>query len=142
MDASASELKRARRLLIQVKVAPSHKDAFETQYAAATGARPHGQALIVEKRRDGKKINCEIWFDSEAMVATNLKALGYSVSEFQRGEFNHLVDSEPLFWKLVRNGFRIGENQTDSRTAPQIATQPAAEPQPAAASPAPMLVFK
>jgi len=109
MDVTASELNKSTTLLIQVKVAPIHQQTFAEKYAEATGSRPQGQAFIVEKRRDGRKLNCEIWFTAPEGVASNLKILGFPVQDFCKGEFKYLVDSEALFWKLVRNGFRIGQ---------------------------------
>ena len=111
MDVTATELSRATTLLIQVKVAPSARDDFASKYREATGTKPQGEAFIVEKRRDGRKLNCEIWFSAPETVAGNLKMLGYEPTDFQKGDFKYLVDSEALFWKLVRNGFRIGQRQ-------------------------------
>ena len=109
MDCTAQEISQSSNLLLQVKVAPIHADTFNQKYSEATGSKPHGQAFIVEKRKDGRKINCEVWFTAPERVVRNLEALGFKASYFQRGEFSYMIDSEQLFWKLVRNGFRIGQ---------------------------------
>jgi hypothetical protein len=109
LDCTAQEMKRATTVLVQVKVAPSIKEEFSQKYTEATGARPQGEAFICEKRRDGRKANYEVWFAADETVAKNLAMLGYSVQPFLKGEFTHMVDDERLFWKLVRNGYRIGQ---------------------------------
>jgi hypothetical protein len=111
MDCSAAEMKKATNLLIQVKVAPSIRDTFSRQYGEATGSRPAGQSFICEKRRDGKRANYEIWFSAPETTVRNLEILGFKPQYFQQGDFTHLIDDERLFWKLIRNGFRIGQQQ-------------------------------
>ena len=109
LDCTAQEMKQASTVLIQVKVAPSVADTFAAKYREATGMKPSGQQYIVEKRRDGKKADYEIWFAAEEKTASNLRILGYQVQSFLKGEFTHMVEDERLFWKLVRNGYRIGQ---------------------------------
>ena len=118
MDCTAQEMKRASTVLIQVKVAPSAKEDFAAKYLEAAGEHPHGQQYIVEKRRDGRKANYEVWFAADEGVAKNLQMLGYAVQPFLKGEFTHMVDDERLFWKLIRNGYRIGQ----VRQAPALET--------------------
>jgi hypothetical protein len=109
MDASASEFEKSDRVLLQAEVAPRKQAEFESKYQAACGSRPCGQSYIRELPREPKGIRLQVWFNAPESSVGNLAMLGYKVAAFHKGEYRYMVESEELFWKLVRNGYKVGE---------------------------------
>jgi len=105
-------LLQSTAILVQTEVHTRCKPEFELKYKEMTGQKPSGQSYL-ENKKPG--VVCQISFSASEIVAKNLQVFGYKVAEFHNGEFRFCVESEPLFWKLVRNGFRIGENQNEAR---------------------------
>jgi hypothetical protein len=60
-------------------------------------------------------LEARIYFDGPALVVESLRGLGYHVEDRAGGgyksDYRYRINSQTLFWKLVRHGYRLGENR-------------------------------
>jgi hypothetical protein len=108
MDSSAEAMKKATHLNLQVDVHPADQPAFCKKYTEETGKKA---TRLFPRSKRGSQF--AIFFKAPELTAQNLRMLGFTVTDCQRGEFNYAVEgssAERLFWKLSRNGFPIGES--------------------------------
>jgi hypothetical protein len=112
MDTSAKMMLECTEVLIQAEVHQRLKPEFESKYWETAGSKPCGQSY-----HDNKKPCAvfQVYFNGPKVLAANLRVFGFAVEEFQHGQFQYCVSSETLFWKLIRNGFRLGENQSEAK---------------------------
>ena len=109
MDCSASQFSGCERVVLQAEVSVRHQDSFKSEYERVTGARAKGESYLPTENRETRQAPIlSVYFSGTDAVVGNLRALGFVVQEFQRGEFRHCVVGEKLFWCLVRNGYRLG----------------------------------
>ncbi len=124
MNCSSAEMTKCRDVLIQVECDQKNRHAFETAYSAITGKAPKGDSFVVlsslkgefrEQFKNGVRI--QVYFNAPEVVPANLRALGIDVTRFCGGEFQYCCSDQAFFWKLVRDGFRIGTYQTQPAMA-------------------------
>ena len=97
-------------MTLQVEIATKHVADFAARYLELVGKRPSGESYIVVDSRETRKAPIlSVFFTAASPAAiSNLRALGYEVADFQRGEFSHAIVGGAAFWKLVANGYRVG----------------------------------
>ena len=132
MDSSASQFCGCGKVTLQAEVSARHVSAFSERYSGLVGRRPSGESFIpTENRETHKAPILSVFFSgASAFAVGNLRAMGFAVSEFQKGEFGHAVVGEKLFWTLIRNGYRIG---SQAGIKPPVVAKVAAPASPVAA---------
>lgn len=114
MDTSAKMLlTECTNVLVQVEVHPKFKAEFQQKHLDLTGRKLCGQSFLENAKL--VRCDCTVWFRGSDTVANNFRMLGYQVDEFHRGEFNFCARGEKLFWLLARNGFSVGDNQSEAK---------------------------
>jgi len=102
------------RLLLEAEVAPTSESEFVQQYAAITGEDPRRSGYM-QQQPNKWGIEARIYFDCEDWVCDSMRKLGYTVEDRPgggyRAEFAYRINSQELFWHLVRHGYRLGENE-------------------------------
>ena len=108
-----STYSRFVRLLLEVEVSPQSASDFANKYGVLTGESARTSPYYqVQPNKWG--LEARIYFDAPDVVVENLRMLGHHVELRDgggyRADFAYRVNSEQLFWTLVRHGYRLGEN--------------------------------
>jgi hypothetical protein len=114
MDASAELFIQVDNMYMEVEMPTKDLADFSWKYnMTGCGILPRDFVLL----RDTQHSNCcRIYFNCDESLVNQLKMFGYKVtdrdSDMSRGhwrnEYRWRLDSNTLFWKLCRNGFRLG----------------------------------
>ncbi len=102
-------------LRIEVEIEPPSRRKFETRYLAETGDSPCVDGYNLQKNRWG--VQCRIYFNGNDVLIHNLRMMGYTVEDdaekrgYRSSEYAYRVTGDRLFWRLIRDGFRIGDNE-------------------------------
>ena len=101
-------------LRLEVCIHPRSVREFATEYARITCEDAVGvDGFNVRNTRWGA--NPRIYFDGPE-VAHNLAMLGFPVTKdrdtrgYLTGQYDYRISSTTLFWKLIRAGYRLGDN--------------------------------
>jgi hypothetical protein len=100
-------------LFLEAEVSPGAEPDFLREYMKLTGSDPRSSCNF--QRQDNKwGLEARIYFDAPDWVPESLETLGYHVEnrggDGYRSSYTYRVNSQDLFWKLVRHGYRLGEN--------------------------------
>lgn len=100
-------------VLLEVEVHPKSVSEFEKRYRSeASGASVDREYCQMQPNKWG--VECRVYFVGEDWIADNLQKLGYHVehrTSGYRNDYPYRVNSGELFWKLIRHGYRLGENE-------------------------------
>jgi hypothetical protein len=129
MDASVALFAKCPRILIEVEVAPGSESDFVKKYADLTGEDPRTRPNY--QRQDNKwGVECRIYFDGPDWVPKNLEFF-HCIAEERAGtgynaDFAFRVNSQYLFWKMIKAGYRLGSNMPLAPASSNPATTAAA----------------
>jgi len=113
MDVSAELFTQVDQMFIECELPQREVAEFKRKYYNLGGSLKGG-GLLVQRNRGA---NCRIYFNASQNVVDQLAMLGYQAicgdRESKRGprynpQFKWRIDSNALFWKLIRNGFSLG----------------------------------
>lgn len=114
MEPSAELFAQVDNMLIEVEMPNKDLKNFAWKYnMAGCGILPKTHVLL----RDTMQGNgIRIYFNADESIVKQLAMFGYKMADRDsdkcRGhwhtEFRYRLDSNTLFWKLARNGFRLG----------------------------------
>ncbi|MFA7098363.1 MAG: hypothetical protein WC383_18000 [Gammaproteobacteria bacterium] len=99
-------------VFLEVEVKPDRRDEFNKKYLALTGDDP-STSLYVQNQPDKWGLECRIYFNGDTKCIEELSKLGHHVETDRkqyRNEFSNRVNSQELFWELVKSGYRLGPN--------------------------------
>ena len=115
MDASAEIFAQVDNMLCEVEMPSKCLESFKWEYnKAGCGFVPMEHVILRESKGTG--INCRIYFNADDFLVKQLAMFGFSPTDRDtdkargtwRNEYRFRLDSNELFWKLTRNGFKLG----------------------------------
>lgn len=116
MDVSAEIFTQVDNMCIEVEMPTKDLAKFSWKYTSMScESVPTGGPVILRDTMHGGE-NCRIYFNADEFLITQLAMLGYKAldghTDKARGnwhkEYRWRLDSNHLFWILVRNGFQLG----------------------------------
>jgi hypothetical protein len=115
MDVSAELFVQVEDLFIEIELPPKDEKKFGQRYVDETCAH-FSTTMPGIYFHHNRGYNCRMYFNASEDIARQLMMLGYLAHEgpatSHRGprnrQYRYRIDSNHLFWVLVRNGFKIG----------------------------------
>jgi hypothetical protein len=125
---------------LEVCITDKDRPRFEKMYALATGKSPKGQDGYYERMLNNKKdawgIEYRIYFKTKTeWLIESLTRLGYYVEQQRKKMITCELDkchpdhgyklriaSTELFWRLIKYGYRLGENTSIAYAEIETAT--------------------
>ncbi len=104
-------IKRMHNLLIECEMPSDQKARFRKKYELAAGESPDENFMQSQSNKWG--IECRMYFDASEKTVTALKKEGFHVETRSGGygsERAHRINSQKLFWNLIKRGYRLGKN--------------------------------
>lgn len=114
IDPSAELFKKATELYIEVEIPERDDRMFLARLGKEAGQTAHvGQEGLLRQHNRG--YSARIYFNAPESVVKQLAMFEYIPREGEtrgnfRPKYRYRLDSNALFWKLVRNGFTLGAN--------------------------------
>lgn len=116
MDTTAELISQVDDLFIEVELRERDLDTFKKKVADEGGqwVTKATEGVLFQKNRG---TCCRIYFNANESIVDQLAMFGYfpvdKVKDKEkrgewRGHFRYRLDSNSFFFKLVRNGFRLG----------------------------------
>ena len=101
------------RLLLEAEVAPTSLAEFQKKYTALAGNSPTpSEYFQIQDNKWGAELR--VYFDAEDWVCDSLGVLGHGIEDRAgggyRSEYQYRINSQDLFWHLVKHGYRLGPN--------------------------------
>ena len=108
MNASVSLFSKCSKICLKVEVSPSSVAQFIDKYITLTGENPQiSQHYRVFENKWG--IEGRIFFNGPEFVPQNLRIFSYN-SEIINDNYSYKINNNELFWKMIRDGYKLGEN--------------------------------